>query len=151
MKSTITFGKYKGYTPEQLKRIDTDYLAWGANNLKSSKWVDEFKQALSTVTIEDEAASMIRQDPDITFGEALNYLREMKELDAEQDEMIAKYESTKASIAQEWSAESGQPLAKIQAIIRRFEFGWDVVTVNNFSNTRQFDLFVKYMTKINQI
>ena len=59
MKSTITFGKYKGYTPEQLKRIDSGYLTWGASNLKSEKWASEFRQALSTLTIEDEATEEI--------------------------------------------------------------------------------------------
>ena len=36
--SAITFGKYAGKTPEQLKRIDPGYLAWGAQNLHNAKW-----------------------------------------------------------------------------------------------------------------
>lgn len=50
MKSTITFGKYKDSTPEQLKRIDIDYLTWGAANLRSPKWRNEFQEALDSVT-----------------------------------------------------------------------------------------------------
>lgn len=150
MKSTITFGKYKGYTPEQLKRIDSNYLAWGANNLKSEKWVSEFQQALSTLTIEDEAEEMSRRD-NISHDEAMNHLRSMIAHEAEEDEMLAQYESAKLAIAQEWAQVSGQPLAKIQAIIRKFEFGWDHVSERDFSSVRQYDLFVNYMTKINRI
>lgn len=32
-KEVLTFGKYKGKTPEEVARIDPEYLAWAYNNI----------------------------------------------------------------------------------------------------------------------
>ena len=152
MKSTITFGKYKDRTPEQLKRIDSDYLRWGAQNLNAPKWRREIQEAHNTLTIDDEAHEMSTRDM-IPFWEARNYLLEMQEMQDEEDAEMAAFEKKKKAIIAEWSAESGQTIAKLSSIINsnKFMFGWDWVTPDQFSSHQQYELFCKYMQKISEI
>ncbi|MCB0087942.1 MAG: hypothetical protein KDE54_08515 [Caldilineaceae bacterium] len=152
MKSTITFGKHKGFTPEQLKRMDSDYLRWGANNLNSPKWRKEFQEALDTLTIEDEATEMSNRDM-IPFWEAITYLRGMAADDAMQCAQMEDFEAKKSVVIAEWASRSGQTVSKLRSIVdsNKFLFGWDFVTPSQFSTREQYDLFCEYMQKISEI
>ena len=77
----------------------------------------------------------------------------MQEMQDEEDAEMAAFEKKKKAIIAEWSAESGQTIAKLSSIINsnKFMFGWDWVTPDQFSSHQQYELFCKYMQKISEI
>ena len=85
--TTLTFGKYSGQSIESLKRIDPDYLRWGAQNLRSDKWRAEFTEVAATITMEDEAWAIVHESPDIDYYEALRHLRD-EAVEREEEERI---------------------------------------------------------------
>lgn len=67
----ITFGKWQGWDTNKLAKSGSfgrTYLEWGAEDLKSPKWQNEFKRALTENQVMDKnaIAQAIRQDyPDL--------------------------------------------------------------------------------------
>lgn len=93
--STITFGKYNGYTAKEVAIADSGYAAWAAANLKSDFWRKEFVQALNdakTATVEEVVAATVGNDAPEGAKRAVrsDYAKEQRHK-SEMDALIASY------------------------------------------------------------
>lgn len=82
MGEIISFGKYQGWDTDALARAGAwgkDYLAWGAKNLRSPMWRQEFERALREAGPDDghlTALAISQTDAEIDYDEALRIARE---------------------------------------------------------------------------
>jgi hypothetical protein len=148
MNSQLTFGKYKGSTPAQLKRVDPDYLKWGAANLSSPKWRAEFQQALATITDEDNAWAMVRSSGgEIDFEEAFIAVRDERLEAEENDRKLAACEKAMHEIAAKWAPIFGKTPAQIAGVIHRCEMDWQDAPASQFSSNEAYQNFRAMMAE----
>lgn len=148
MNTPLTFGKYKGMTPEALKRVDPDYLSWGAANLQSPTWRAAFQQALDTITDEDKAWAMVRSGGgEIDFEEALIVVRDERLEAEENDRKLAACEAALREIAAKYAPIFGKTVDQVAGVIHRHEMGWEDEPAKFFSSTEAYNNFRAMMTE----
>ena len=120
----ITFGKHKGLQAEALKRVDVDYLRWGAKNLKSSVWRREFQRVLNNVTDYDEACSMAEQDG-ITVNEALAHIENQRAIEEQDFAYFQIVEAKQRKIVVAFATKHGVDVEKIHTLARKYGVSGD--------------------------
>lgn len=144
--TTITFGKHSGKTTNQLKSIDPEYLRWGAQNLRSDYWREEFAKAVATITEMDEARALTR-DGDIDLDDALNYVRETNEIEAENERQYEACKAAEDAVLAKWAEFMEHSVEKMRGIRRRFEADWEEVTYCGFSSYGAYENFRAMMAE----
>ncbi len=103
MNTKITFGKFKNWEVSELAKsgeAGRNYLAWGAENLRSEKWRGIFGEALAETQLDKRLAAQAisQQEGDISFSEALNIATEEQETAAYYDREKSQYEQAIAEM-----------------------------------------------------
>lgn len=93
-------------------------------------------------------AVIIADEDCIGYDEALIHIRNMRAMETEDEAEFAAEEARKDTIFVQWSAESGQPVAKLKAVSERYFMDWWEYPVGHFSSPAAYQLFRKYMNEI---
>lgn len=148
--ATITFGKYSGKTTEQLKSIDPEYLRWGARELRSQYWRNEFAKAAATVTRLDEARA-IAKDGDICVTEAMDYLDELERNENETARQLAAAESAELVVLNKWAAVMGKSVGQLRSIRNKYHSDWNEVPAQMFSSSTAHRNFCAMMAEADAV
>ncbi len=133
MNTQITFGKYQGYTPAQLRRIDSNYLAWGAQNLRSEFWRKQFSQALQGITRDEQIAEMCHWD-NISPEEADAQLRHIAAIEATDDAAWDAEQAKINAVAEKWAAIIGKSIRETRSVMDRYCGDWAELPASKFSS-----------------
>ncbi len=147
--ATITFGKYSGKSTEELKRIDQEYLFWGAQNLKSEYWRNQFAAALKGCTHEDRIYEMMHWD-NISYEEANAQLRRIEAIDAEDADREAEQRRTEDAVFAKWAPIIGKSVADTRQLCRYWGQDWQEAPAARFSSPAAFENFKAMMAEWEQ-
>lgn len=146
----VTFGKFNGWDTNDIAKAGEpgrNYLRWGAENLKSKKWRDEFDRALqeNTYTGTDvalHAKAMMVQDGFLDWNDALALAQEMAYTDAELQKEADEHEAKREEFLAKWAEKFGVtrdvfvPAAK--RILNAHSFG--ELSRSQFSSDEKYNL-----------
>lgn len=124
----LTFGKFKGWATSDLARAGSTgrgYLAWGAENLRSPKWREEFQRALGAPTDQDlhlTALALSQGEDDLSYDEAMIFARDEAEEAKEHGRFSAALDQAQAEVLAEWAGKLGQGEDRLRALAGRLEF-----------------------------
>lgn len=147
--ATITFGKYSGKSTEELKQIDQNYLAWGAQNLKSDYWRKEFAVALRSVTRQDTILEMCHWD-NISPEEADAQLRHIEAGEAEDARLEAEQRAKEDAVFAKWAPIIGKSVADTHQLCRYWGQDWKEAPATRFSSPAAFVNFCAMMAEWEQ-
>ena len=145
----LKFGKFKGQSIESLKSSGEgiSYLEWGAANLRDERMRQAFAAALASLTDHDIALVIEREDG-IGYDEARRHLADERAMREEDEAREAAEQQRQAGGIARWSAESGQPAAKLQGVAHRLMSDWmsgHVPPRSQFSSDAAYEMFNRYM------
>jgi hypothetical protein len=147
----ITFGKYQGFTPNELSASDEgrSYLSWGADNLKSPQWQQAFREALKNRNYDETA---VRKMAEKTWREADwrhedPYGKFMDEQVTEAREQEARSRKEQ-EIYQKWAAVFGKSTEWLSGVY--FRFGRDV-SRQNFTSDEKFGNYLAFCDEIDDL
>jgi hypothetical protein len=146
----ITFGKYNGKTTEELRRIDPQYLRWGARELRSATWRAAFAAAAAKVTLEDEAVVIAREDG-IDFYEALQLVRDQAAEEAEQQREAQERKAKEAAILSRYASQLNRPVEQLRRLSVQFVADWDEQPASRFSSAEAHAAFCAMMQELEAI
>lgn len=147
--ATITFGKYSGKSTEELKQIDQNYLAWGAQNLKSEYWRNQFAAALRSCTRHDTILEMCHWD-NISYAEANAQLRHIEAIDAADAELEAAQRAKEDAVFAKWAPVIGKSVANTRQLCHYWGQDWQDAPATRFSSPAAFENFKAMMIEWEQ-
>ncbi len=150
MNAQITFGKYKGYTPTQLRSIDSNYLAWGAQNLRSEFWRKEFAQALRGITRAEQIAEMCHWD-NISPEEAAAQLRHIDAIEERDRQVEEAAQAKEDAFFAKWAAVIGKSIADTRQLCRYWGSDWQEAPAHRFSSPEALENFKAMMAEYDQL
>jgi len=145
--ATITFGKYNGKTTDELKSIDPEYLRWGARELRSQYWRNEFARATATITRLDEARA-IAKDGDVCVAEAMDYLNEVQRHEDEIAAQMAAADAAELEVLKKWAPIMGKSVAQLRSIRNSYRTDWNEVPARMFSSSEAHRNFCAMMLEV---
>lgn len=148
MGKQITFGKYQGWDTDNLARAGAwgkDYLEWGARNLKSRMWRQEFERALRQAGAADShltALAISQTDAEIDYDEALRIAREHEleaaEYEAGQKRVRAAQRAVEAKYAAILGVSESDARTAINTVNRAVVSGSGFPPRNRFSSNERY-------------
>lgn len=139
--SKITFGKFKGWSTDDLARAGSTgrgYLSWGKENLRSPKWRKEFQRALESPTDQDlhlTALALSQGEDDLSYDEAMIFARDEAEEAKEHARFEGALAKAQADVIAVWIGKLGRSERELRALAHKFEFvDLDEVPTERFSS-----------------
>jgi hypothetical protein len=152
METTITFGKFSGWTTEEVAKAGTpgrSYLAWGAKNLKSSKWRSEFERALREVRTADPELILRAwqvNDPDYTPEDEMGEMAAAKAEARVTEEQLGREPEIEAFWTK-WTAKMGRSQSELMVMLAsgsHYERPEDI-PANRFSSPERRAMYIEFV------
>lgn len=143
----ITFGKFKNWDTNDVAKAGEygrNYLSWGASNLKSPMWADEFAKALGNNTEQDDnlAAKALYELEGESWDEALRYVHDQRIVEEEMQQEFDEFQKNIGEFKAKWAAKFGVDVVKMHKIaVKIFDADYyGMLRPSDFSSDKMYQL-----------